>query len=371
MPRLLLLVSIALDVAFASGCTSPSADSHEPSEAVLEGPRTPASCVAAERGGQRYAFCVQRLSFEEAARACEAAGMALAVIDGDDENELVGRGVPASAYIGLTDRAQEGVWRWQADQRVTWCGDATGRPDHPGAYAAWARGAPSQHSDTADCAVLHPDHRWTSEDCSEPRPFVCETVPPGAELSFAEVATRIRGDARSGGRRVDSAQLQGEVSATAFFARFPESLGLRACVDSFVPSGVLRELELGFEAQDFEQTYRGIPVYTRGYSVRQESGTGYARAITGPAAHEIDIDVAPAISEHAAYARALAAVGGEGEGEGPPRSPGRLVVFPEGFGPGPRWRLAWIFTVHARQRYTVAIGADVADVLMVSGERRG
>ncbi|GFR80271.1 C-type lectin [Elysia marginata] len=60
-------------------------------------------------------------------------------------------------WIGLTDRDEQGTFRWQNDiPKAT--------------YLNWAPGQPSN----GRCTYVRPDGRWATDECHKPRLFICE-----------------------------------------------------------------------------------------------------------------------------------------------------------------------------------------------------
>jgi hypothetical protein len=103
-------------------------------------------------------------TWADAGAACAARGASLVQIDDPDEIRFLrGAGV-SSAWLGLSDIAEEGSWRW-AD------GSALG-------YARWGAGEPNDSAGIEDCAELRPDGAWNDLDCAQVRPFVCEAPAP-------------------------------------------------------------------------------------------------------------------------------------------------------------------------------------------------
>jgi len=105
--------------------------------------------------------------------ACGLIGTLLAQVDDEEENLLVLDLADAAAlfggsepvYLGGSDFAEEGVWRW-ADLSVYWDGGAP-----TSLYANWAT---PPTADDLDCMGLESDGTWVEVGCDVPRAFVCE-----------------------------------------------------------------------------------------------------------------------------------------------------------------------------------------------------
>ncbi|KAM9611033.1 uncharacterized protein ACIBXB_022489 [Morphnus guianensis] len=70
---------------------------------------------------------------------------------------------PRGYWLGLSDREQEGGWRWL---------DGT-----PPAFSSWGRGEPNGGRGQ-NCAALLPHGRWDDLPCERALPWVCERAPP-------------------------------------------------------------------------------------------------------------------------------------------------------------------------------------------------
>ncbi len=115
-------------------------------------------------GGPRYLVCTdQPRAWADARRFCQRFGADLLVIDTDEEDERLAGAFDESVgdvWIGLTDAAREGDYRWVD-------GSADARQD-------WGRGEPN-NSGNEDC--VHYWHRgadWNDAQCASSLGFICE-----------------------------------------------------------------------------------------------------------------------------------------------------------------------------------------------------
>ena len=119
--------------------------------------------------GHSYACYYGCATWEEASELCKTQGGYLAVIDSQEENDVVfafarSQGYD-NVYIGLSDSLSEGTWEW-----VT--GDAV-------EYSNWNPGEPNAFTDSEDYAVFADDGTWNDGEFT-PRIenglvcFVCE-----------------------------------------------------------------------------------------------------------------------------------------------------------------------------------------------------
>ncbi len=125
-------------------------------------------CIAEHRAGTPYLFCPALRTHAEAEQVCAGHGFALVTVDEPAElGWLVERivfhlGVHGT-WIGLSDEAVEGMWRWASGQAVT--------------VLAWGAGVPDGDS-AENCAAVStrwtPYGLWDDRNCDEQKRFVCE-----------------------------------------------------------------------------------------------------------------------------------------------------------------------------------------------------
>jgi hypothetical protein len=75
-------------------------------------------------------------------------------------------------WIGGTDQAVVGAWRW-TDGALFWMGGSNGTAQG-GLYTNWVAGAPTSGGAATDCAILQSSAYWTDSDCTRLEPYVCE-----------------------------------------------------------------------------------------------------------------------------------------------------------------------------------------------------
>ena len=125
---------------------------------------------------QGYAVCLQGQRWGTARRTCAELGGRLVVLETPEENVAVGALMRAwhggDFWIGLSDRADEGDWRWLDGSEVTY-GDA------------WANGEPNDYGNGEDCAESNwgGDARWNDAPCGGEQPYVCEFPAPGVQCA--------------------------------------------------------------------------------------------------------------------------------------------------------------------------------------------
>ena len=114
-----------------------------------------------------YKLMKNHLSWSVAKTACQAAGMRLASVHSASENALL---VTAAAgnqvWIGGTDAASEGTWKWSPSGM-------------PLSYTNWYYREPNNDWGNEHCLELVPrwSGKWNDLDCTANRKYVCETRP--------------------------------------------------------------------------------------------------------------------------------------------------------------------------------------------------
>jgi hypothetical protein len=129
-------------------------------------------CTKLSFEGHQYLFCTADKPWTNAKSDCLANGMDLVTVETDGENTFIAANVAGAAWIGATDAATEGVWKWTASGRQFWQGGKSGAAVG-GALARWATGQPDDLLGQ-DCGRIGSDGRWSDEFCIGPRDYVCE-----------------------------------------------------------------------------------------------------------------------------------------------------------------------------------------------------
>ena len=131
--------------------------------------------VVAALGGcipmQGYALCTApQRRWTRARSECARRGGRLAVLETADENlevgQLVERFIDAAFYLGISDRDEEGVWRWIDGSLLS--------------YEPWADGEPNDAGGGEDCVHSNWSHgtgAWNDIRCGAAQPFLCEFPP--------------------------------------------------------------------------------------------------------------------------------------------------------------------------------------------------
>jgi len=129
-----------------------------------------------------YMLCNKTYSWDQAKATCEAAGLELARIDSQADNDFLLASVFGTiitdVWIGGSDVAVEGDWRW-TDGTPFWSGLASPAGSAVGgAYTNWRAGEPdgvSALNVEADCLLLKLDGTWLDQPCGNFARALCRT----------------------------------------------------------------------------------------------------------------------------------------------------------------------------------------------------
>lgn len=135
-------------------------------EPAYRPPATPA-CRTATSGfvtrlGRRYFVRTAPQTWPQAEADCEASGAHLLVIGDADENGELDLLLGGPTWLGYTDAAMEGTFRWVNDA--------------PSAFIRWPGGTVPQ-DDGMDCAVLQDFGSWGNVSCDDSHAYACECDP--------------------------------------------------------------------------------------------------------------------------------------------------------------------------------------------------
>jgi hypothetical protein len=138
-------------------------------------PEPPAGCQPVVHDSRTYYRCSASLDWDAARAACEALSLHLARIDDASENDALANAVAEDTWIGASDIASEGDWRWD-DGTAFWSGTSSGNAVG-GLYENWGIIQPDNSSGTqtnTDCAAITSDGTWFDRSCADANPYLCE-----------------------------------------------------------------------------------------------------------------------------------------------------------------------------------------------------
>lgn len=101
-------------------------------------------------------------------------GWDLAAITTSGDEAALQAAISQDTWIGATDSASEGDWRWIRSGTAFWSGTSGGSAVG-GAYQDWASGQPNDYGGQ-DCGETY-SGRWNDESCSVSQPYVCQGPP--------------------------------------------------------------------------------------------------------------------------------------------------------------------------------------------------
>jgi len=105
--------------------------------------------------------------------------MDLALIGSEGEDDFITDELVEHAYVGGTDRAVEGDFRWAKTDAQYWDNGPSGS-SFPGTYTNWEAGQPSDGLfGSQDCMVKDPpigDGQWETRKCTDREAYVCERI---------------------------------------------------------------------------------------------------------------------------------------------------------------------------------------------------
>lgn len=149
---------------------APDAD---PPDAAL--PLCPTDC--SEVLGTDICFCADEIDYAASVAACAAEGFRLAKIDTQAVADIIRQDAldrgDLRMWIGATDLAVEGDWRWDVDGELFWQGLADGAPP-AGAFADFNTGEPNQFMDREEDCLEAWSTGWNDGVCASPRPYYCQ-----------------------------------------------------------------------------------------------------------------------------------------------------------------------------------------------------
>jgi hypothetical protein len=124
-------------------------------------------CVHQSYNGQDYYFCPTLRTWADARTHCQQQLLGeLVHINDMNENMFVQSHLAADSWIGATDSAVEGVWRWANDGTQVLSMGST--------YPPWQMGEPNNTNGNENCALSYTTGFWNDQLCTDTRGFVCE-----------------------------------------------------------------------------------------------------------------------------------------------------------------------------------------------------
>jgi hypothetical protein len=152
----------AEDAGERADATAQEADGGTPGCGTDACEQGPLGCTELDWQGHAYWFCDEARSWHRAREGCLAAGVDLAIIDDEQENDFVAQHVTEALWIGASDLQTEGVFRW-VSPGSNGTGAALG-------FSRWASTKPDNCGGgifgQQDCARVSSDGAWDDSDCA-------------------------------------------------------------------------------------------------------------------------------------------------------------------------------------------------------------
>ncbi|XP_042574360.1 collectin-12 isoform X2 [Cyprinus carpio] len=113
-----------------------------------------------------YYFSTESLNFNETMESCSNKTSTMLIINDEDEQLWIKRQISGKGFfwLGLTDSAEENIWRWVDGSLPNYTKWKPGQPDN------WSHG----HEAGEDCAGLIHGASWNDFFCTERIAFICE-----------------------------------------------------------------------------------------------------------------------------------------------------------------------------------------------------
>lgn len=122
-------------------------------------------CTEVFRGPHRYLVCTEKRTYLQGRSHCQSFGADLVIVNDAGENTflhgLLGQFGLSESWIGYSDAAVEGTWKWWDETVAT--------------YTKWNAGEPN-NAGNEDCAALYPANVWNDLPCEAALPILCEDV---------------------------------------------------------------------------------------------------------------------------------------------------------------------------------------------------
>ncbi|XP_060909344.1 CD209 antigen-like protein E isoform X1 [Labrus mixtus] len=116
-----------------------------------------------------YLFSTHTKTWEGSRQDCRDNGADLVVVDSFEEQEFLTNNIKADTWIGLSDRDNEGTWKWTDDTPLTRGYWRAGQPDNGGGDPRWGE---------EDCvhfgAGKKKEANWNDLRCDVSKLWICE-----------------------------------------------------------------------------------------------------------------------------------------------------------------------------------------------------
>uniref|UniRef100_A0A8C3F7E2 C-type lectin domain-containing protein n=1 Tax=Chrysemys picta bellii TaxID=8478 RepID=A0A8C3F7E2_CHRPI len=107
-----------------------------------------------------YFFSTSAKSWQDAKQFCTDHGSGLVIVNTEEEQMFLSNQItnPDVYWLGLSDSAKEGEWRWVDGSLLS--------------LSFWRPGEPNNAAE--ECGTLHSDGNWNNATCSSTEHWICE-----------------------------------------------------------------------------------------------------------------------------------------------------------------------------------------------------
>ncbi|KAL3056031.1 hypothetical protein OYC64_018690 [Pagothenia borchgrevinki] len=107
-----------------------------------------------------YNISTEKASWEQSRDNCTARGAHLVIVDRKEEQEFISSMTKEYTWIGLSDREEEGTWKW-----------VDGSPLN---LTFWKETQPDNGAERTHGAYISPSAWWKDRSCRNHLPWICE-----------------------------------------------------------------------------------------------------------------------------------------------------------------------------------------------------
>ncbi|KAM6999952.1 CD209 antigen-like protein C [Tautogolabrus adspersus] len=116
-----------------------------------------------------YLFSTQAQTWEESRQDCRNRRADLVIVDSIEEQEFLTNNIKSRTWIGLSDRDNEGTWKWTDGTPLTQAYWARGEPNNDGGHPIYGE---------EDCVQLATERKkeenWNDLNCGSSIGWICE-----------------------------------------------------------------------------------------------------------------------------------------------------------------------------------------------------
>ncbi|XP_022596303.1 CD209 antigen-like protein D [Seriola dumerili] len=124
-----------------------------------------------------YFLSTQSGSWEKAREDCRARGADLVIIDSPEEQTFLSGFISTFTWIGLSDREEEGVWKWVDGTPLNLTYWAVKQPDNGGGDPKWGEEDCAHLGHDGSAHLTHDESaHWNDLSCGSRLRWICEEM---------------------------------------------------------------------------------------------------------------------------------------------------------------------------------------------------